>query len=188
MTQSIKKSDAVSGVVILLFCAVVLYFAKDIEGSPSAFPIVTLSSMAILALLLIVKALRGIVQEGKTLDKSESEPAGEVPSGVESEEASGSGAAGISAKSRIAVRMLIIGLLMITAIYLVAMDIIGFVISTPIYLFVMLLMLGMRRYVLMILISTLTTVVVFLIFRTVMYLSLPGGIFDPTEFIYRLLE
>jgi hypothetical protein len=188
MTQSIKKSDAVSGIVILLFCGIGLFFAEDIPGSPSAFPIATLSGMAILAIVLIGNALRGIIREGKTLGKLESEPAGEVPGDVESEEEPESGASDVPVKSRTAGRLLIIGLLMITAIYLVAMDFLGFVISTPIYIFVMLFVLGMRKYALMILISTLTTVVVFLIFRTVMYLSLPGGIFDPTEFIYRLIE
>lgn len=188
MTKSMKKSDAISGVVILVFCGVGLFFAKDIKGSPSAFPIVTLSGMAILALVLIGNALRGMIREGKSPAELESEPAGGVPAGAILEAASESGVSDTPVKSRIGGRLLIIVLLILTAIYLVAMDVLGFVISTPIYLFVMLFVLGMRRYALMILISLSTTVVVFLIFRTVMYLSLPGGIFDPTEFIYRLIE
>jgi putative tricarboxylic transport membrane protein len=84
--------------------------------------------------------------------------------------------------------VLIVGLLTITVMYIIAMDILGFVISTSIYLFAMLLFLGMRRYAVMILTSILTTAVIFVIFRTVMYIGLPAGIFDPTQLLYKLLN
>jgi hypothetical protein len=35
--------------------------------------------------------------------------------------------------------------------------------------------------------AILTSTVVFVIFKTVMYVSLPGGIFDPTELLYRFI-
>ena len=183
MIKLIKKSDAISGLVILCFSGLGLYFAQHIPGSPSAFPMVTLSAMALLALLLIGNSLREVTRGGKTRDKLESELAdGESETKSKSDNADG------HAKPKAGKRLVLIGLLLITAIYIAALGVIGFVISTPIYIFVMLFVLGMRRYGLMILISILTTATVFIILRTVMYLSLPGGIFDPTEYIYRLLD
>ncbi len=183
MIKLIKKSDIISGLVILCFSGVGLYFAQRIPGSPSAFPIVTLGGMALLAFFLIGNSLRETNRGGKIRDKLESEPAdGELETKPKSENTDG------HEKSGTGQMLFLIGLLLITAIYIAALDVIGFVISTPIYIFVKLYVLGMRRYVLMIIISILTTASIFLVFRTVMYLSLPGGIFDPTEYIYQLFE
>ena len=188
MTESMKKSDVFGGLIILAFCAVGLYFTKDIQGGPCAFPIVTLSGMAVLALLLIGSALIGGTRGGKTLDAFESELAEGIAVDIESEKAAAPETATGPVKQKRKGAGLIVGLLAITAAYLVAMDVIGFVISTPVYIFVMLFVLGIRRYIFMIVTSVLTVTVIFIVFRTLMYLSLPGGIFDPTEFIYRLLE
>ena len=188
MTKSMNKADVVGGLIILLFSAAGLYFTKDIQGGPCAFPVVTLSGMAVLALVLIGNALRGATRGGKTLEAFESELAEGIAVDFESEKATEPETEAGPAKQKRRGGGLIVGLFAITAAYLVAMDVIGFVISTPLYIFVLMFVLGMRRYIFMIVTSLVTVTVIFIVFRTLMYLSLPGGIFDPTEFIYRLLE
>ena len=188
MTNLFKNSDVISGVVILVFCGVGLLLLKGVHGGPSVFPIVTLVCMSALALMLIGKALRGSTRRRQCMGEFGQESSTEIAASVHIEGEEKTSSSEIRMQPRASNLVLIAGLLTITVMYIMGMSILGFVISTPIYLFAMLLFLGMRRYGVMILTSTLTTVVIFVIFRTVMYISLPAGIFDPTEFLYKLLR
>jgi hypothetical protein len=188
MVNLIKNSDVITGLTILLFCGVGLFLVKDVCGGPAVFPMVALICMSILALMLIGKALRERPRRGKDMGKPEQELLTEAAARMRVEEELKPLNAETRAEPRASNIVLIVGLLTITVMYIIAMDILGFVISTSIYLFAMLLFLGMRRYGVMILTSTLTTAVIFLIFRTVMYIGLPAGIFDPTKFLYKLLH
>jgi hypothetical protein len=188
MVNLVKKPEVISGLAILLFCGVGLFLIKNVCGFPSVFPVVTLICMSILALMLIGKALRERPRRGKYMGESEQELSTETATRMRVEEELKPLNAETRAEPRTPNLVLIVGLLTITVMYIIAMDILGFVISTSIYLFGMLLFLGMRRYAGMILTSILTTALIFLIFRTVMYIGLPAGIFDPTKFLYKLLN
>jgi hypothetical protein len=143
--------------------------------------------MAILAVMLSVGALRGKTGGGKTLADLETQLASEISSGGETaaegigeDEVSG----GMSPKRK---ALLTFGLLSITVVYIGLMDWLGFVLATFFYIGSMLLALGMRAYGLIFTISFGTCAVVFLVFKTIMYINLPSGIFDPTEYIYQIL-
>lgn len=179
MANLSKKSDVMSGLAILLFCGLGLFFIKNVHGFPSAFPIVTLSCMGILALVLIVKTIRKRPKQGSSTGTAAHLRTKEEVKTLNAEPGEEPGVPDVG---------LIFGLLTITVLYIVAMGILGFTISTFIYLFMMLRFLGMRRYGVIILISTLTTAGIFVIFRTIMYIGLPAGIFDPTQFLYKLLS
>lgn len=66
--------------------------------------------------------------------------------------------------------------ILIITIYLILMNIVGFLISTPILLFVLILVYGMKGYIKNVIISVFITVVIYGVFQVLLTVPLPSGI------------
>lgn len=182
--ESKKKSDVISGLCILVFCGLGFYFGRNLQGSAAAIPFVTLSGLGILSVLLIVSAFRRSESEEAPAMGHSGEASEELQrKDLAAEETAVQGSQGLPRILR-EHNLGAPALIFLTILYIFAMQPLGFTLSTPVYLFAMMLILGMRGYGKMLSIALLTTIISFILFRTVMYVSLPGGIFDPTEYIY----
>lgn len=169
--NKIAKKDFISGIILIILSGCGVFQLKDIPFRAAIFPEVMLGGIITLAILLILKSLNftkmhrqdehGAIPE--TIDEKEK------PSGDEN-------------SSLISASLLTMGL------YILLMPILGFFLATIFFMFAILFVLKMRRYLLMAFLAVLTSAFVFVIFKTVMYISLPSGIFDPTEYLYRLIS
>lgn len=188
MIRTINKADVICGLTIILFCSVGLYMSFSLTGRGKYFPIVSLLGMASLSLTLVVNGLKGQTYKTKTIDELERELKGFS----EEVETSENGLCSMEpvvepvADARTQ-RRKIVAALLVTILYIGLMPFLGFALSTVGYIFLMLFFLGMRRYLFMVIIAVLTDAVIFLTFRTIMYISIPEGLFDPTEYIYQYL-
>ena len=162
-----NTSDLISGAIVIGFTFLGLMLSRGIPWRSAAYPIVVLIGMAMLGALLMFNALRardlGVRASIKT-DKDIQ-----------------------TRQERRKKRILIIGLLLLITLYIASMKFLGFILATALFFFCTLFFLGMRSYITISLISIVTSFFIFFIFRTIMYISLPSGIFDPTELIYRYI-
>jgi putative tricarboxylic transport membrane protein len=74
-------------------------------------------------------------------------------------------------------RRLLIGVALIVA-YAVSWNFLGFIAATPLGLFVLMFLLGLRRYRVMILFSVSATIVIFCAFRYLLGITMPLGLLD----------
>ncbi len=79
----------------------------------------------------------------------------------------------------------VIIMLFMAACFLV-MPHLGFALTTPLLVFGLLYLAGIRRWLFMIVLTLILEILVFVGFRLILYISIPAGIFDPTEYLFRL--
>jgi hypothetical protein len=170
---SLAKRDLICGLVLIVFSVVAFSQLTDLPFRAAIFPQVMLASIFTLAIILAVKSYRKM-----RLARGPSAEA-EVIFGTVGEE---------KAPDRPESNLLMTATVVTIALYIFFMPILGFFLSTIFFVFAILFTLKMRRFFLMAFLAVLTGTVVFVIFKTVMYVSLPGGIYDPTELLYRLID
>jgi putative tricarboxylic transport membrane protein len=159
-----NKRDFFSGVIIIVFVAYGFFLLRGIPTKAAIFPQFMLAGMGVLAIILSISSVNWKI---KVKDDNNGKK--------------------LSSKSvpRVEGKLLIFLCMLVVGLYVLLMPVLGFLISTALFIFTILFLQGMKRYFLMLIISLLTAIVVFLLFRTIMYISLPSGIFDPTEFVYQ---
>lgn len=168
----VNKKDLMCGLVLIIFSVFTFLQLKDLPFRAAVFPQIMLTGIFVLAVLLTLRSLNIINKEKNRADRAE------ASSGNDKKE-------GESQPQNIAI--LATTLLTIVS-YIFLMPILGFFLATILFMFAILFVLKMRRYLLMAFLAVLTSSVVFVVFKTVMYISLPGGIFDPTELLYMLID
>ncbi len=168
----IEKKELISGVVLIAFSLCALWQLKDLPFRAAIFPAVMLTGMGILSIILILKSFKK-----EKIDKPK--PAATEAGNDEIEERISHGET-INNK-------IILTTLSIIGLYVLFMPILGFFLATIFFIFIFLRVLNLRRYVLLVCMALSTSAIVFIIFKTVMYISLPSGIFDPTKYLYMML-
>jgi|GEM_PF-685198 len=184
--KAINKPDLIGGFIVMAFCALAFFLGRGLPEEARAFPLFLLGCLAVLGACLAFNGWRG----KRVVEKSVFEIELEMEDKVKSQAEAGQPAepASVAEPKPESENIFLIFLTVLLAVaYVAALPTLGFTLSTPIFIFVTLRLLGMRRYLTLVLISVLTTVTVFVVFKTVMYVSIPGGIFDPTELMYRYL-
>ena len=170
--QQVDKKDLTCGLILILFSTIAFFHLQGLPVRAAIFPQIMLAGIFILATLLLLKSL-GFWAGAKRRQE-------EVQGGAKAEEEK-------KDESRPENLTLSLTTLATIIIYIALIPILGFFLSTIGFIFGILFVLKMRRYFLMAFLAIMTSTIVFVVFKTVMYISLPGGIFDPTEYLYRLI-
>ncbi|WP_069870234.1 tripartite tricarboxylate transporter TctB family protein [Fusibacter sp. 3D3] len=149
-----KKNDFAMGIIGLILSSYVFFTARLFPESPSTlvgpsyFPIILSLGLFALCIILIIQSL-----VSKTEDKTES----------------------IDLKSPGIMRSF--ASFLATIVYVSLLQILGFMISSVLYLFFLMLLLKNKEYVKMSIISVVVSVAVYFIFKSVLHITLPTGIF-----------
>ena len=162
-----NKGDFISGVIITIFVAYGFYLLRELPTKAAIFPQFTLTGMGVLGLIL---SIRSVNWRNKGKNKKTDREVAPKP------------------YPKVEAKLLVFLCLVVFGLYILLMPVIGFLISTVLFIFFILFLQGMKRFFLMLIIACLTALLTFLLFRTIMYISLPSGIFDPTEFFYQIFN
>jgi putative tricarboxylic transport membrane protein len=168
----INKKDLISGLVLIISAIFASFHLTNIPFRAAIFPQVMLWGILILSSLLVLKSLKFAKIRRSDRRREIAKPVDEKGKETASEEKDS---------------VLIAASLITVGLYIFLLPILGFFLATILFIFAILFVLKMRRYVLMTFLAIVTSGLVFVIFKTVMYISLPSGIFDPTEYLYRLI-
>lgn len=142
-----KVSDIVGSVILLLFSFAAYSEANKFSLGTDAFPKAVLIAIIILAAVQLVLALK---------------PKASIPATVSTE--------ALDTKRMTAMVVLFL-------IYIIAIQVIGYFIATPLFLIGSMYMLGRRDPKIMILVTAAVTLVIYLIFRAFLYVPVPMGPF-----------
>lgn len=170
--NKINKEDLISGLVLIISAVFALFHLTSIPSRAAIFPQVMLWGILILSGLLVLKSLSLAKISRSDRRRETAEPGDQKAKKTASEEKDS---------------VLIAASLITVGLYISLLPILGFFLATIFFIFAILFVLKMRRYVLMTVLAIVTSGLVFVVFKTVMYISLPSGIFDPTEYLYRLM-
>ena len=165
--RQVNKKDLSSGLVLIIFSAIAFFHLQGLPIRASIFPQIMLGGIFLLAILLSLKSMGFLRRARPGQKETDGEASGSAPRPE---------------------NLALVAVTLATIIlYIVFMPILGFFLSTIGFLFAILVVLNMRRYFLMAFLAVITSTAVFVVFKTVMYISLPGGIFDPTEYLYKII-
>lgn len=168
----VNKRDLICGLILILFSVSAFIYLTDLPFRAAIFPQVMLAGIFSLASLLILKSLNIFFKTQSLPESGKAGAAAETPKQDQTNPED---------------KKALVATLVSITLYIVLMPVLGFLLSSILFLFTILFVLKMRRYFLMAFLAILTSSLVFVVFKTVMYISLPGGIFDPTELLYRLI-
>ena len=163
-------SNIIIGVILLISSA--FYYLSTIEFPPPSktenlgpafFPTLLAVTLAFLALLLILNSLFFRGASGK-------EKGGAVIQGAERLEEDSFSTDDVSYK-------FLIGTIGLSFLYVVLISILGFLISTPLFLIILIRLLGYEKWVNNLAASIGLTAALYLLFATALGVSLPAGIF-----------
>lgn len=163
-------SNIIIGIILLIFSAF-YYFStmgfpppsKTENLGPAFFPTLLAAALAFLALLLILNSLFFRGASGKEED-------GAVIQGAERLEEDSFGAEQIS-------YTFLFGTICLSFLYVGLLSVLGFLISTPLFLIILIRLLGYEKWVNNLAASIGLTATLYLLFATALGVSLPAGIF-----------
>ncbi|MFZ5966061.1 MAG: tripartite tricarboxylate transporter TctB family protein [Bacillota bacterium] len=147
-----KRADIISGIIGVLISAYVFYesskFPEDIVMiiGPSYFPRILATALLLVSGILIIHAYLG---KSKKIN------------GSFDIKNPGIQRAGIA--------------LLVTMIYCMVLNTLGFIISSTLYLFFLMVLLKKRNYIKMTIISTFVTLGIYFIFKALLNITLPSG-------------
>ncbi len=164
-----KKSNIIIGTILLALSAFYYFSTKDlpppskVESLGAAFfPTLLAILLAALALMMVLTSLAS----GKTSHTKDEKA---VVSGGERLEEDSFGSGAISYK-------FLLGTIGISIPYIVLLPIVGYLLITPIFLITMIRLLGKKKWLHNITVSALLTVALYLLFATMLGVTLPQGI------------
>ena len=165
-----KWSNIIIGVILLIFSAFYYYSTSEFPPpsktenlGPAFFPTLLAATLAFLAILLIVNSIIFRGASGK--DKG-----GAVIQGAERLEEDSFGAEEIS-------YTFLLGTICLSFLYVGLISILGFLISTPLFLIILIRLLGYEKWTNNLAASIGLTAALYLLFAAALGVSLPAGIF-----------
>lgn len=163
-------SNIIIGVILLIFSAFYYFSTSEFPPptktenlGPAFFPTLLAATLALLAFLLILNSFLFRDASGKEKD-------GAVIQGAERLEEDSFSAHDVSYK-------FLLGTIGLSFLYVGLISILGFLISTPLFLIILIRLLGYEKWVNNLAASIGLTAALYLLFATALGVSLPAGIF-----------
>ncbi len=163
-------SNIIIGVILLVFSAFYFYSTSEFPPpsktenlGPAFFPTLLAAALAILSLLLILTSFFFRDVSGK-------EKGGAVIQGAERLEEDSFSADDVSYK-------FLFGTIVLSFLYVGVLSILGFLVSTPLFLIILIRVLGYEKWVNNLAASVGLTAALYLLFATALGVALPAGIF-----------
>lgn len=162
-----KKANIVSAIIGMLFSLAAflktLTFKKftNVPVGPEFFPRILAAALFICCLILLITSILKKEEKGKEEKAPTISPLNKD------------------------MQKCLLGLLIIV-VYALLWNVIGFIIATPVAVFLMIFILGRRNYLTMAIISVAATVVIFCAFKFLLQIEMPMGFLE--DFIYSIQE
>lgn len=163
-------SNIIIGIILIIFSAFYYFSTSEFPPpsktenlGPAFFPTLLAASLAILSLLLILTSFFFRREPGK-------EKGGAVIQGAERLEEDSFSADDVSNK-------FLFGTIAMSFLYVGVLSILGFLISTPLFLIILIRVLGYEKWVNNLAASVGLTAALYLLFATALGVALPAGIF-----------
>ena len=172
-----RKDAILSGAAICALSLAVFILLWPLPAQPKIFPLCMNAFVGIGGLFLICRAW---LQDS---DSNAEEAAAEAEGLVEAELSVGADRSETSERPIPSSPPWAV-MTFIAACFLV-MPYLGFALTLPLLVFGLLCLAGVRRHLFMAVLTFALVAVAFIGFRLILYISIPEGIFDPTEYVFR---